>query len=316
MRSTTFAALVLTLAAAVVAPVGAASPIFTLEDPARDDYGDGTLRYPLSPLLAEGDLDLVSFSAEASEKGTWFEVTFRRPVRAPGPQVVDALGTTAEQRARLGFYAFNVDVYIDTDRVEGSGRTHTLPGRKLTIDAKTGWEKVVSLSPRPDQSSLLVRQQMNRDAKEAARSDKARVDDADLAAAREKVAVELEGSHYFANRVQVSGKTVRFFVPTSFLGGLARTEWAYAVVVTGALLESRPDTTSLLGKAGVPNDFLVLPVGTGLGADHFAGREDDPLQSPAVDVLVAADQKQEEALRDYDLRSGRLAQIRGAVPHP
>ena len=314
MRSTTFAVLALALAAAVVAPASAASPIFTLEDPARDDYGDGTLRYPLTPLLAEGELDLVSFAAEASAQGTWFAVTFRRPVRPPGPQVVDALGTTAEQRARLGFYAFNVDIYIDTDRVEGSGKTFTLPGRKLTIDPKTAWEKVVSLSPRPEQVAVLVRQQMNREAKEAVRSDKARVDEADLVAARQSVEQELESSYSFANRVQVMGRTVRFFVPNSFLGGAARTDWAYAVVVTGAELESRPDTTSLLGKAGVPNDYLVVPVGTGLAADHFAGREDDPLQSPAVDVLVAADQKQEEALKDYDLRSGRLAQIRGAVP--
>ena len=53
-------------------------------------------------------------------------------------------GEEIAQRARFGFYTFNLDLYVDTDRVPGSGRTETLPGRNLTAAQLT--EKVLERS--------------------------------------------------------------------------------------------------------------------------------------------------------------------------
>lgn len=294
--------------------VAAPAPVFVLFDPARDDYGDGTLKYPLANDMREGDLDLVELSAEPAEDGTWFVVKMRRDIRPPGPQVIDSFGRTAAQIARLGFWEFNVDIFVDTDRVEGSGHTSTMPGRRLVIDPKTAWEKAISLSPQPDQTALLVRRGLTRVAKSEVRKEKPHPDDSDLEQANASARQALESDFWFARSVQVTGKRLKFFVPASFLGGPAKPEWAYTVVVTGARLEPRFDTTSVIGKAGTEEDYLLIPVGTGLAASHFAGREDDWLQSPAVDIIVPPGQKQEEVLRDYDLRTWRMASLTGVVP--
>ena len=45
---------------------------------------------------------------------------------------VDMLKQTLDSVARLGFYNFNVDIYIDTDRIPGSGSSEMLPGRRAT----------------------------------------------------------------------------------------------------------------------------------------------------------------------------------------
>lgn len=305
------------LLAAVLAPapsVAASAPIFVLADPAGDDHGDGTLKYPLVPDMREGDLDLVELSAHRGENGTWFTVTMRRNVRPPGPEVIDSLGRTEGQVAKLGFWEFNVDIYVDKDRVDGSGQLWTLPGRKVSIDPKTAWERMISLSPQPDQSAILVRRVLMQQAKEQMKADQPRIEASDLQQARALVGGALESHFWFARSVQVSGRRVRFFVPDSFLGEPPGTDWAYTVLVTGATLEPRFDTSGLIGKAALEDDHLLLPVGTGLSAKHFAGRDEDPLQPPVIDTVVPAGQRQEEVLRDYDLRTGRRVQLTGVVP--
>jgi hypothetical protein len=299
-------------AALLAAPPAA----FVLVDPTKDDYGDGTLKYPLVNDMREGDLDIVELSAEPAADGTWFVATMRRDIRAPGQQVVDAFGRTAAKIAKLGFWEFNLDIYVDTDRVEGSGNTSTMPGRRLVIDPKTAWEKAISLSPQPDQTALVVRRGLTKVAKSEVREQKPHPEESDIRQANQSARQALESDFWFARSVQVTGRRVKFFVPASFLGGPAKPDWAYAVVVTGARLEPRFDTTNVIGKAGTEEDYLLIPVGTGLSADHFAGREDDWLQPPAVDVIVPAGQKQEEVLRDYDLRTWRMASLTGVVPGP
>ena len=317
MRSPILAGAFLVLSLAVPA-AGLASPppTFVVTDPKGDDYGDGSLRYPLRPDLREGDLDLVEFAAEPSSDGTWFVVRFRRNVRLPGQRVVDYVGTSRDETAKLGFYTLNVDIYVDTDRIEGSGQTSTLPGRKLTIDPKTAWEKVISLSPQPDQAALTARRMLTSEAKAEVRENKPRVDEEDLKLAKKYVRQMLESDFWFVRSTQVLGRRIKFFVPSSFLGGHARPNWAYSVVVTGAVLEPRYDSTKLIGKAGLEDDFLLIPVGTGLSEDHFMGRDMDETQSPAVDVLVPEGQKQEEVLKNYDARTNVFAVLTGVVPKP
>jgi len=310
-------ALSLSLVAALVAPAAlhaARPPLFVLSDPAKDDHGDGTLRYPLDPEMREGDLDLLELSAQPGEGGTWFAVTMRRNIRPPGPEVVDSLGRTKAQIARLGFWQFNVDIYVDKDRVEGSGQLWTLPGRKVTIDPKTAWERMISLSPQPDQSAILVRRALTQLAKDQLRADQPRVENEQLKEARTMVSGAMESQFWFARNVQVSGRRVKFFVPDEFFGGPPSPEWAYTVIVTGATLEPRFDMSSLIGAAALEDDHLLVPVGTGLSPKHFAGREEDPLQPPVVDLLLPAGQRQEEVLRDYDVRSGRKVRLTGVVP--
>src|SRR5512136_3239912 len=82
------------LGLALPAPAAEGQPIFTLTDPKGDDYGDGTLMYPLRTDMQPGDLDLVKLSAFAQPGGTLFEATFARSVRVPPRRTIDPVGNT------------------------------------------------------------------------------------------------------------------------------------------------------------------------------------------------------------------------------
>ncbi|HLL55337.1 MAG TPA: glucodextranase DOMON-like domain-containing protein, partial [Myxococcaceae bacterium] len=142
---------------ACVAAAAEPPPLFTLTDPRGDDRGDGALVYPLRDDLRPGDLDLLSVSARPEADGTLFELVFARPIQKPGARLIDAVGATVESVAKLGFYNFNVDLYVDMDRVEGSGLTSTVPGRMAEVDPAHAWEKAIVLTPRPYDARAALR---------------------------------------------------------------------------------------------------------------------------------------------------------------
>ncbi len=306
------------LLASFVLPARAADPrpVFVLTDPTGDDYGDGTLKYPARPDLRQGDLGIIELRVEPGNGGVWFSASFARTIRPPGPEPVDAVGTTMASVAKLGFYTFNIDVYIDMDRVPGSGHTNALPGRKVTIDPATAWEKAVCLTPRPDVAQVLLGRLLARDEKAAVRKNKPRVDPEDVKLAGQYAKENLAQQYFFPTRAQVNGHRVRFFVPNSFLGATPKPEWAYTVVVTAADVLGRLDATQLLGKAAAYDggDLMLIPVGSSPTATQFGGREDDELQPPVIDVIVPEGQKQEDVLKDYDLRDGRMVKLTGVPP--
>ena len=154
--------------------------IFKLEDPRGDDHGDGSLVYPLRDDFEPGDLDLLSFSARAENGGTTFEATFARPVRSPGRRTIDIGGGNLNDVARFGFYTFNVDVYIDMDRIPGSGSTNMLPGRVAEIAPENAWERAVCLTPRPYEAQEALRRLMVRTVKHDAKTDKKKLSENDL----------------------------------------------------------------------------------------------------------------------------------------
>ena len=175
------AALFAAVAAPTAARAAASGPIFSLDDPRGDDHGDGSLRYPLRNDLAPGDLDLLSLSARAEKGRTTFEATFARPIRTPGREPVDVGGTALDRVARFGFYTFNLDLYIDTDRVPGSGRRAMLPGRKAEVDSTCAWERAICLTPRPYQALEALRDLRYKATKDSIEKSAPRVDDEELA---------------------------------------------------------------------------------------------------------------------------------------
>lgn len=127
---------------------------------------------------------------------------------------------------------------------------------------------------------------------------------------------ETDSTVFFPTRIRVVGPKLQFFVPDGFLGGPARDSWAYVVAVSGADLARRfdVDASFMLGKE-FSGGLMILPVAPGWPDDRLGGgREDDSLQPPLIDVLISPDQRQEDALKDYDRRTGRPARLRGAVP--
>ena len=277
----------------------AAAPLFTVEDPRGDDHGDGQLRYPMREDLGPGALDLLSLRAWAEADGTLFEATFARPIAKPSARTVDGVGTTLVDQARLGFYTFNLDVYVDQDRRVGSGRTDTLPGRQLELAPDSAWEKVILLSPRPHESRDVLRSLWRARALTEAQATQGSLGEPALRALEADVERRLDASVFFPTRVTVTGARISFFVPTAFLGGTARADWGYAVAVTGAVLARRVDLPSFMGAVTAPPDdgLLVMGIGPGLTRERFGGgRVGGGRQSPVVDLTVPDGVRQEDVL--------------------
>jgi hypothetical protein len=296
----------------VTTPLLAKGNLWSLTDARGDDYGNGALVYPMSADYTKGDLDLVSLTASRVTGGTMFEATFARPVRIPARQTVDGIGTQLNDVAKLGFYTFNIDIYIDTDGVAGSGSTTTLPGRQVLIDPSTAWEKVISLTPDP----ATARQELNRIVvrgerrREAAEGKKGIVTDDERRALRSSVA----DSVFFPTQIRVAGSRISFFVPDSFLGGEARKDWSYVVAVSGADVVQRLDQQNRLMRRGdAAESLMILPVTHGRPVDRFGGAvERDDFMPPLVDIIAVGEQKQ--VLSNYDADAGTPAVLKGVKP--
>jgi hypothetical protein len=168
-----------------------------------------------------------------------------------------------------------VDVYIDLDRVKGSGNTFTLPGRKAQIDAANAWERAAVLTPRPE----LMRQQLIETLLEA---------EAD--ASRAAVAARIDAMVHFATDVRVRGRTIAFSVPAAFFAaGRPDTDWSVVAFVTGAKTSIEADL-QLVAGSGSALDRLVLGAmqpAPGRPRDTF-GYRGERVTTPIVDLLAPA----------------------------
>lgn len=264
-------------------------PLVTINDPSGDDFGAGNLVYPQRADFQAGNLDLLQLKISRDGEGFWFDAIFKNPIRDP-VNVPDSVGAESLANfARKGFYQFNLDVYVDTDRVKGSGNTFTLPGRQVKIDPAYAWEKAVILTPRPE----LMRQQL-------------------LAALTEQypdrtkaeTEASVDRSMFFPTRISVRGKSISFFVPAGFFAGSDGTDWAVTALVTGAMT-TIPADLSFFPSTKTPLERLQLgvmqPV-AGHPKDTFGYRGAMP--SPVVDMLGPSAEQQVRQLAAKDDLTG------------
>lgn len=306
------------LATHSVAPARGADSrsIFVLSDPRGDDRGDGKLVYPRRDDLRPGDLDLLSLEARALPDGTEFEARFARPIQPTARRTIDIGGGSLDDIARYNFYTFNLDIYVDTDRVAGSGSVATLPGRKAEVDPANAWEKAICLTPRPNEARVALKRILTRF---AGRDRKARGERLDTAQEKEigvQIDHDTDSRVFFPTRIHVFGPTIRFFVPASFLGGVAKPTWSYVVAVSGADIYQEIDIGAALKITKPEADTLmILPIEPGNFSDRFGGgRDDDPLQPPLVDLIVPPGRSQEAILKDDDPATRRPVRLPGIVP--
>lgn len=259
--------------------------LVTISDPPGDDHGAGNLVYPQRADFKPGDLDLLQLKISRDDEGFWFEAMFKNTIRDPAGVTDSVSSESLANFARKGFYQFNLDVYIDTDRIKGSGNTFTLPGRQVKIDPEYAWEKAVILTPRPE----LMRQQLLSAM-------------ADQYPDRTKAETEasVDQTMFFPTRIQVRGRSISFFVPAGFFTESDGTDWAVTALVTGAMTIIPSDLT-LFPSTKTPLERLQLgvmqPV-AGLPQDTFGYRGAIP--SPVVDMLspTAAQQGRQLAAKN------------------
>ncbi len=280
--------------------VWAAQPLASFNDPIGDDNGAGTLSYPQRADYQSGDLDLQQLSMSREESGFWFSAKFKNAIHDPKDALYASGGESLANFARKGFYQFNIDIYIDTDRLDGSGNTFTLPGRHSKIARRFAWERAVILTPRPE----LMRHQLM-----------------DVLAEQfpEHTAAEIEASVdqsiLFPTRIRVRGKTIEFFVPATFFAGCKGGSWAATAFVTGAITSVTADL-SLINSNTKPMDRLPLGVmqpAPGHPKDTV-GFDGDATPSPVIDLLTESAETQREQLVGSNGLEGVEWVIDGALP--
>ncbi len=262
-------------------------PLATISDPAGDDFGAGTLIYPQRPDFQAGDLDILQMQIRRDKEGFWFEAAFKNPIHNPR-DVFNTVGADSlADFARKGFYQFNIDVYIDTDRIRGSGNTFTLPGRHVSIDPDYAWEKAVILTPRPE----LMHQQLLSAA-------------AEQFPGRKDIQATIDRAIFFPTRIQVRGKSIAFFVPASFFSGSDGADWAVTSLVTGASATIPADLT-LLQTTKPPLERIQLGVmqpAEGHPRNTFGYSGVQP--SPVVDLLGGSAEQQSRELAAMNALTG------------
>lgn len=258
--------------------------IAVLTDPVGDDHGDGTLIYPQRDEFQRGDMDLTSLRIARDGEFYRFEATFRNPVRNPLNVGGDVGAESFASFARRGFYSFNLDIYVDQDRVPGSGNVFTLPGRQASIDPANAWERAVVLTPRPE----LMRQQLI-----------SALTDSNAGLDKVQAGARIDREILFVTDVRVRNRVVSFMVPAAFLASPApEQQWSMVVLVTGAKLAIEADI-NLFGSTRAPLERLALgamQTETGRPRDGF-GYTGARAPAPIVDLLGTAPGVQEALLR-------------------
>jgi hypothetical protein len=276
-----FAALLLPIAFMLPLAAGAQpAPLLSISDPEGDDVGDGSLAYPRDSAFTAGDLDLRSLRVFADGNNLRFEATMRNNIRHPGTARGPGMGSEdLSVFARRGFYAFNLDIYVDTDRVSGSGNTVSLPGRRAAIDPAHAWEKVIVLTPRPE----LMERMLSDALQEASPASAADIE------------ATTQASVFFATDIRVRGRTVSFVVPGTFLDAQTLAGSSLTAMVTLAKLSVETEV-SLFGK---PSSNAIERLSLGVsqpeaGRPLFAmGYVGDRAPATSVVDMVTPDARQQ-----------------------
>lgn len=108
----------------VVPDLGLTTPILTVVDPQKDDYGPGDYAYPLDGVFDARAYDLTEFAVAEDDNNLIFRFTFAGKLNN-------------DWGAPNGMGIHTLDVYVDA--AEG-GERKLLPGRNAALPAGSGWE--------------------------------------------------------------------------------------------------------------------------------------------------------------------------------
>jgi hypothetical protein len=271
------------LAAALLLPLAVLAQnqaLISVEDPQGDDHGDGSLVYPRDSKFLPGDLDLRSLRVLPEGGDLRVEATFRNAIRHPSTVISPGMGSESlAVFSRNGFFSFNLDIYIDTDRLPGSGNTVTLPGRRATLAPASAWEKAIVLTPRPE----LIRREFISALRETSSANEA------------DVIATVDRSVFFPTQVRVQGRTVSFVVPASFLSPAAVGGASITSFVTQAQLTIDSGLNLVIGSPSTPRERFPLGVAQpDVGEPQFImGFRNAPQPATSVVDLLSPDPAQQ-----------------------
>ncbi len=212
--------------------------VFKYNDPIGDDKGPGYYTYPTNPVYVSGAFDIVSFEVDASGKeNVIFKITVNADLKQDWGMAAD-------------FDVQHFQIYIDQDRVPGSGNIQCVPGLNVLFAPDFAWDKVVMITPQP---SARVQIEVDVKAKDLA----------------EYVAIP--------TKISGQGRTITAVVKKSALG-LGKDDsianWAWQLVAQSN--EGFPD----------PDDVLTRNVNEYRGLHRIGGGSDYWGDPELVDIIV------------------------------
>ncbi len=222
-----------------------------LKDPKGDDKGTGIYTYPTDPIYVKGSFDLTKCTIEDKGDKIEFKISFGAPVSFNWGDHWDVQ---------------MVQIYLDFDGKEGSGRTKSLPGTQVSIDPACGWEKLLFIDPH-------TVSKINGEIK-------LKADD-------------MKNDIVLPDKVKPVGKSLKATISKKSLGvaqDVDITQWGYGIL--------------MLSATGFPASWSVLArrVNEYEGQHRFGGGSDGAGDPHVVDMLVDnADGSDDEAQIQYDM---------------
>jgi hypothetical protein len=105
---------------------------FEALDPEGDDHGGGSYTYPTDPLFTPGSYDLTGFTVGESGDDLVFSLDVLAPVLNPW-----------DSPNGLSIQTF--DIYVDTDPTTANGARRFLPGRNVSWESGSGWDRALTI---------------------------------------------------------------------------------------------------------------------------------------------------------------------------
>jgi carbohydrate-binding DOMON domain-containing protein len=221
------------------------------KDPKGDDKGPGYYIYPTDPIYVAGSFDLLSATIEDKGSEIDFRINFNAPVTFNWGDFWDVQ---------------QLQIYLDFDKIEGSGRTETIPGTQVLIDAANAWEKVVFIDPHtvPKINGEI-----------------------------QLKAADMQEDIVLPTKIRPIGKSIRATVSKADLGvaeDVDISKWGYGIL--------------MLSATGFPGDWCVLMrrVNEYNGQHRFGGGADGAGDPNVIDLFAGnADGSDDEAQLQYDM---------------
>lgn len=259
--------------ASVTASTANAQPV-VWSDPAGDDTGTGTYRYPGLLALPPGLLDLREISIEKVDNDVVVRATLNRKIPV-APQV-----RLSEDETQDVFYV-QVDIYLDLDGNAKNGHDHTVSGRNLAISDGNGWDLAIILTPIANR----VRAALKRDP-------------------------ERNLNVHVPHPVSLKGRVLEARLPSALFGNVPIEKWGIVALTTSPTFSTSiepwvesgaPDTFNIYTREITPNPGICgqwKEDSDGVPCT-FGGCSPCMNHPRVLDVLLPAQLDQESLLRAY-----------------
>ena len=111
--------------------------VWRYNDPIGDDKGPGYYTYPTNPVYVPGAFDIVSFEVDATSPDyIVFKITVNADLKQDWGMAAD-------------FDVQHFQIYVDEDRIPGSGHIQALPGMLVNFAPDFAWDKMIMVTPQP-----------------------------------------------------------------------------------------------------------------------------------------------------------------------